>query len=654
MKLDRAYSVVTIKAVNEELREITGIASTPSTDCYGDIVEPMGAIYKLPVALLWQHWRDEPIGKVTVAKATPGGIEFKAQIAKVDKDGRLKERLDEAWESIKADLVRGLSIGFNPLEYNYIDGGGIHFHTWEWVELSVVTIPANSDCTIQSIKSFDQKALAASGKKTHSENTKLTAGVSAKITPIKDQTMNLAEQIKSFEAKRAANVAALEAIMLKAADEGRTLDSEESESYDGLSIEIKSIDNHLVRLREMESTAIKTATLVDKTPGIEAAKNSRGPAIVKTTKELEPGIGMARLALAMYAGKGDTHGAKSFAEHAFSDDLRLNAILKAAVAAGTTTSPTWAGSLVEYQTLSNEFIEFLRPKTIVGQFGAGNIPALRRVPFNVRIPGKKSSGTAQWVGEGYAKPVTSSGYEATELKWAKIAAISVITEELDRFSDPSVQALVRDDLAEAIIERMDIDFINPSKAEGTGATQSPASITNGVTAIESSGNDAEAVRADIAALWAVADNTNLPTSSAVYITNSKTARSLSGMKSPLGTYEFPDMTVNGGTIDGIPVIVSNYVPSDTDGSLFILAFASEIYLSDDGIITIDISREASILMDSAPAMDSTTPTGATQLVSMFQTNSMAIRAERYVNWKKRRPQAVAYLSKVNWGAPSAP
>jgi hypothetical protein len=35
---------------------------------------------------------------------------------------------------------------------------------------------------------------------------------------------------------------------------------------------------------------------------------------------------------------------------------------------------------------------------------------------------------------------------------------------------------------------------------------------------------------------------------------------------------------------------------------------------------------------------------------MFQTNSVAFRAERTVNWARRRPSAVAVLTGVNWGA----
>jgi hypothetical protein len=67
-----------------------------------------------------------------------------------------------------------------------------------------------------------------------------------------------------------------------------------------------------------------------------------------------------------------------------------------------------------------------------------------------------------------------------------------------------------------------------------------------------------------------------------------------------------------------------------------------------GGIAVDLSREASLQMDDAPTMDSDTPTG-TSVVSMFQTNSVAFRAERTINWKRRRDEAVVYLHGVNWG-----
>jgi hypothetical protein len=49
-----------------------------------------------------------------------------------------------------------------------------------------------------------------------------------------------------------------------------------------------------------------------------------------------------------------------------------------------------------------------------------------------------------------------------------------------------------------------------------------------------------------------------------------------------------------------------------------------------------------------PTNNSATGTPTT-MVSMFQTNSTAFLAERFINWARRRTSAVAYLDNVNWG-----
>jgi hypothetical protein len=61
-----------------------------------------------------------------------------------------------------------------------------------------------------------------------------------------------------------------------------------------------------------------------------------------------------------------------------------------------------------------------------------------------------------------------------------------------------------------------------------------------------------------------------------------------------------------------------------------------------------MSQEASLQMDTAPTQSSATPT-ATSVVSLWQTNSVGFRAERTVNWQRRRDSAVAGLDTVNWG-----
>jgi HK97 family phage major capsid protein len=341
------------------------------------------------------------------------------------------------------------------------------------------------------------------------------------------------------------------------------------------------------------------------------------------------------------AAKGNLMQADAIAKSQYPDAHRVHNVIKAAVAAGTTTDPTWAGPLVEYQTFAGDFREFLRPMTILGKFGQGGIPALRSIPFNVKIHGASSGGAAGWVGAGQAKPVTSFGFETINHGWAKIASISVLTEELLRLSNPSADLLVRDLLAGALVERQDADFVDPAKAAVAGV--SPASITNGVTAVAASGVDAEAVRADVKALMQKFIDAKVAPTTGVWLMNPSMALALSMMYDALGRAEFVGINMLGGTFQGFPVIVSEQIAA-TDISMVV---ASELYLSEDAIM-LDASREASILMDMAPAMNSTTPTGA-QMVSMFQANSVALRIEKFVNWSKRRASAVQRISGANYG-----
>src|SRR3546814_14956939 len=95
----------------------------------------------------------------------------------------------------------------------------------------------------------------------------------------------------------------------------------------------------------------------------------------------------------------------------------MEGVLKAAVAAGNTIDSTWAKPLVEYVNYAGDFVDFLRPRTILGRFGAGGIPSLRRIPFNVHIKGQTVGGTGYGVGEGKPTPGTKLAYKETDNRW---------------------------------------------------------------------------------------------------------------------------------------------------------------------------------------------------------------------------------------------
>lgn len=657
--MDRAYSILTVKAVEEDQRVIRGTATTPSPDRVGDIVEPLGVQFRNPLPLLHQHDSDRPVGTVKFDRPTKDGITFEARLPKIDEPGPLKDRVDTAWGEVKAGLVRAVSIGFRALEYAFMDDGGIRFSKTEVVELSLVTVPANADAVISTIKSIDAPLLAATGKEPKAADRPAPPGASGKrSTPIslrpKEATKmkTLAEQISALENKRAANQARMEDVMQKSIDEGRSTDQAEQEEFDGLDAEVKAIDADLRRLRALEATKAAGAKPITTVATGDAGTQARSGVVVKAPK-LAPGIAFARLARVKALAKLDGESPRTIAKELYGEDSPVYGILaKAAVPAATTTNATWAGALVGDETsVFADFVEFLRPQTILGRFGTNGVPSLRRVPFRVPLIGQTSGGQGYWVGEGKAKPLTKFDFERKTLEPLKVANIAVATMETLRDSSPSAETIIRDQLAAALRERLDRDFIDPAKAAAAGV--SPASITNGVTPVASSGNDADAVRNDIKALFAAFIAANNAPTSGVWIMKATTALSLSLMQNPLGQAEFPGISMNGGTLFGLPVIVSEYVPDPGTGAYVALVNASDIYLADEGGISVDMSQEASLQMDDAPTNASDVPT-ATSLVSLWQTNSVGFRAERTIDWMKRRASAVALLSNVNWGEPTTP
>lgn len=463
--------------------------------------------------------------------------------------------------------------------------------------------------------------------------------------------MKYAAQIAAFETKRAALVAANDTLMEKAATDGTTFDAAQTEEFDGNQADIDAIDAHLKRLKAAEKSSGAAATPVEGGNAAEASASRGGTRIEVKGANLPKGTSFTRYAMALARSKGNLMQAAEIAKGWADSTPEVETVLKAAVAAGTTTDTAWAKPLVEYQNMTSEFAELLRPATIIGR-----IPGLRRVPFEIKIPRQTGGSSVGWVGEGKPKPVSALAFDQVTLGRAKTAGIVVITDELARASSPSAEQVVRDDLVAQTAQFLDSQFVDPTKAAVAGV--SPASITNGVTPVVASGTDADAVRRDAKALMAKFLGANLSLAGAVWIMTEMQALGLALMTNPLGQPEFPGLAINGasgGTFMGLPVVLSENVPSNAGtgnpvtgaGTRIILAKASEILLADDGETVLDVSSEASLQMESTP----TSPADAnTVLVSLWQHNMVGIRAERYINWGKRRPGAVQFIDSANYGS----
>lgn len=459
----------------------------------------------------------------------------------------------------------------------------------------------------------------------------------------------VAEQIRDLEATRAAKAARMAEVVQKSLDEGRSTDEAEQEEFDTLDAEIKQIDGDLVRLKRLESLAVQKGRTVEPTAAggdpAKAASMQRGPTIIVAKSDADEkfkGQNFTRRviakALAHMEGLGGRSPGDIAADRWGKTNPTLVQVIKAGVAGGGSGSGEWGAELVQADArYMGDFIEYLYGMTLYDKL------PLREVPHNVTIKGQDGAATGYWVGESKAIPATTADFSTVTLTPLKVAAIASVSNELLRDSSPSAEMLVRDALVQACAQRVDATFISTTAAS---AGVSPAGILNGVAGHNTHGSTAEGVIADVKQLYDLfiaAKNT----SGLGFVTTPSLAKAMSLMLTALGVRQFPEMTGNGGSLLGDPVWVGDNVPSGA----FILLKPSDIYRIGDLGVSVSISNVATIEQDSAPQGAQDTPTAASAtLMSMFQTESTAIKIVRPINFAKRRSSAVQYIDNADYGA----
>jgi HK97 family phage major capsid protein len=435
------------------------------------------------------------------------------------------------------------------------------------------------------------------------------------------------EHVTNLEHKRAAHVGRMTEIMETAAADAATLTDEAATEHDELGLQVKQIDADLVRWRELDKMQVAAAVPVPETPKGGGLFIANPRPVISVKANVEPGTGFIRYCQALAASRGNAMQAVEYAKRWHDSTPEVELVLKAAVAAGTTTDATWAGPLAPIKPLTDEFIAYLRPATILGK-----IPTFLKVPFNVSIAAQTGGGTYGWVGQGAPKPVGKLAFATVTLGITKCAGIIVITEELARNSSPDAESVIRRDMVAGIAQFLDQQFIDPAAAAVAGVA--PGSVTNGVTPITTAGSTPANARTDIQAMANAMTALNISTAGAYLILSESNALALTNALNPLGQQLFPGMGQQGGTIMGYQAVASQAA-----GTTVALIKPDQILYADDGGVTIDVSREASLQMDSAPMA---VPDATVVLTSLWQMNYVGLRAERFVNWKKARTGVVQY------------
>lgn len=138
----------------------------------------------------------------------------------------------------------------------------------------------------------------------------------------------------------------------------------------------------------------------------------------------------------------------------------------------STESDTAGGYVVPTQVLG-DFIELFRAALVTKQLGATYIDGLSGSP--VEVPGQAGGATVYWLGEDNPNGITASDLTLKQSQMTPhgAGALVKLSNRLLRMSNPSIEALVRQDVASAMAEAVDLAALR-----GIGANAQPLGIMN--------------------------------------------------------------------------------------------------------------------------------------------------------------------------------
>ncbi len=256
------------------------------------------------------------------------------------------------------------------------------------------------------------------------------------------------------------------------------------------------------------------------------------------------------------------------------------------------SAATAGGNLVGTQHLASEFIDVLRPNSVLAH---ANATILAGLVGNISIPKKTAAGTAAWVAtEGGDASDTNMAFGQLNFTPKIIAARTEFTRQLMMQSNPAIDNLAEQDLIQAIGLTLDAGAIT-----GTGSNGQPQGLigTTGVGAVTGTDfNFKTALEFKKKVKVANAFKGNLS-----YITNATVESSLEGLEKSANTAKY---VLEEGRMAGFSVYSTEQIPADTilfgDWSQLVIALWGGLDIivdaisSDDGNIKIKAFQSCDI------------------------------------------------------------
>lgn len=655
------------------------VLSDATVDRYGDVIVADGWDLKEftdnPIAL-FNHNPDFPIGKWEDVRIVKGELRGRLILA----PRGTSARIDELINLVEAGILRAVSVGFLPDEFEQIGKThGSRYKKQRLIETSLVSIPANPNAlaTAKSLGVSPETLEVVFGK--HANKDLVTRnGSTGKHADSSKTKPNGKSNTMTTIAKRITAAQQRIKTLREQHDEIEINDEEPNmadvEKQLDLASKIDVQEKLLASLEKQEASAAASVTRsstrvvrsqndddadADNEPVIPASLPRMSRLFAETKKKLldSPSeILFKAVALDIrhfgenrkrsidavvkqeIGSEGDIPMAIKVAMHRFG-------ITKAAVVPADTTTSGWADTLV--QTVIGDFIDSLMPLSIYPKlrekggkftFGRNGI---------ISLPARNTATTlaGSFVGQGAAIPVRQGAFTAITLTPKKLGVITTMTREITEHSTPQIEAIIRQAMLEDTAVAIDTVLLD---ATASSAIR-PAGLKNGIAKITPSATASiVGFIADLKALYAAlitatAGNVRAP----VWIMNPGDVLAASLLQTTTGDTPFRQ-ELAGGTLLGIPVVTSTTGLSDMMG----IIDAADFLTASGDSPQFAVSDQAVLHMeDTSPAAISTVATPnavAAPVRSLFQTDSMAIRMMMDLNWAKRRAGIFQWTDTMVW------
>lgn len=378
--------------------------------------------------------------------------------------------------------------------------------------------------------------------------------------------------------------------------QGGALSAEQLSEFTSLESKVAEISAQISRLETAERLAAQQAVPVQaSTKGVPAVH-------VKAELKQYPGAGMARLAMAVAAGKGDMQLAEQFAAKEIGD---------AGIAMVISTAAGSGGALIP-ENLHSEVIELLRPRTIVRKLGARPLPLPNG---NLSMPRLSGGATSGYVGEGIDAKATGGSTDDVKLSAKTMITLVPLSNQLIGFAGYNVEQLVLGDMIAAMSVREDKAFLRDDGSNNTPTGFKKVATDAGRTVAWTGTADLATIDAYLDSLMLMLMNSDSMMINPGWGMSPRSWMKLFGLRDGNGNKVYPEMAQ--GLLKGYPIAHTNTIPvnlgAGTNQTEIYFADWNDVVIGEQDNMTIDFSREATYV------------DAAGELVSAFARNQSLIR-----------------------------